>query len=519
MANREEILKQSLRFRHTLDAMEHVIKTGNAEALEDLIRSASDARAGWQMNAGDAAHAPLSGAQRARHVHDPLPRPPAARRASPARCACRARRASPTACCCSPASPPARRDRRPARLRRHAGDARRAAQLGCRIEGERDAIARHRPRRPAAGAAGDPLPRQRRHRDAAAGRGAARSAPPRAGASSSAACRACTSGRSATWSTRCARSAARSTTSAAGLSAARVRPPPAPLELDRPIRVRGDVSSQFLTALLLALPLRAGAGRRDRRGRRRADLQALRRDHAEPAGALRHRRRTRRLAALPGRRRRTASLAGPLHRRRRRVVGVVLHRRRGDRRARRAAAHRRRRQRLDPGRHPLRRRRARDGRDDRRRAAWLEVRRGRWPLAPITLDCNHIPDAAMTLAVMALYATGPTRLRTSPAGASRRPTASPRWPPSCASSARGVVEGADCLAVTPPATLARRRDRDLRRPPHGDVRCRSPPSTARPARRRRAGAHRRPALRRQDLARLLRDACSRSPRPIPARSR
>ena len=38
MANREEILKQSARFRHTLDAMEHVIKSGNAEALEDLIK-------------------------------------------------------------------------------------------------------------------------------------------------------------------------------------------------------------------------------------------------------------------------------------------------------------------------------------------------------------------------------------------------------------------------------------------------------------------------------------------------
>ncbi|KNZ32987.1 MAG: 3-phosphoshikimate 1-carboxyvinyltransferase [Methylibium sp. NZG] len=41
---------------------------------------------------------------------------------------------------------------------------------------------------------------------------------------------------------------------------------------------------------------------------------------------------------------------------------------------------------------------------------WLEVKRGRWPLQAITLDCNHIPDAAMTLAVMALYAQGTTRL-------------------------------------------------------------------------------------------------------------
>ena len=52
MSNREEILKQSMRFRHALDAMEHVMKSGNAEALEDLIRKASEARGGWQMGAG-----------------------------------------------------------------------------------------------------------------------------------------------------------------------------------------------------------------------------------------------------------------------------------------------------------------------------------------------------------------------------------------------------------------------------------------------------------------------------------
>ena len=51
LSNREEILRQSLRFRHTLDAIEHVMRGGNAEALEDLVRKASDARAGWQMNA------------------------------------------------------------------------------------------------------------------------------------------------------------------------------------------------------------------------------------------------------------------------------------------------------------------------------------------------------------------------------------------------------------------------------------------------------------------------------------
>jgi prephenate dehydrogenase len=49
MSNREEILKQSQRFRHQLDALEHVMKLANTEALEDLIRSASSTRAGWQM--------------------------------------------------------------------------------------------------------------------------------------------------------------------------------------------------------------------------------------------------------------------------------------------------------------------------------------------------------------------------------------------------------------------------------------------------------------------------------------
>jgi prephenate dehydrogenase len=51
LSNREELLKQSLRFRHTLDALEHVIRAGNAQALEDLIRGASEGRANWQIGA------------------------------------------------------------------------------------------------------------------------------------------------------------------------------------------------------------------------------------------------------------------------------------------------------------------------------------------------------------------------------------------------------------------------------------------------------------------------------------
>ena len=51
VANREEVLKQSQRFRHALDAFEHVIREANADALEDLIRGPAAGRASWQMGA------------------------------------------------------------------------------------------------------------------------------------------------------------------------------------------------------------------------------------------------------------------------------------------------------------------------------------------------------------------------------------------------------------------------------------------------------------------------------------
>jgi prephenate dehydrogenase len=51
VANREEVLKQSQRFRNALDALEHVMRSGNADALEDLIRGPAEGRANWQMGA------------------------------------------------------------------------------------------------------------------------------------------------------------------------------------------------------------------------------------------------------------------------------------------------------------------------------------------------------------------------------------------------------------------------------------------------------------------------------------
>jgi 3-phosphoshikimate 1-carboxyvinyltransferase len=82
---------------------------------------------------------------------------------------------------------------------------------------------------------------------------------------------------------------------------------------------------------------------------------------------------------------------------------------------------------------------------------WLQVRRGRWPLQGITLDCNHIPDAAMTLAVMALYAEGPTRLTNI---ASWRVKETDRIAAMAAELRKlgaEVAEGADFIEVRPPA--------------------------------------------------------------------
>jgi prephenate dehydrogenase len=49
LANREEVLKQSQRFRFALDALELAMTANNAQALEDLIRNASESRGAWQI--------------------------------------------------------------------------------------------------------------------------------------------------------------------------------------------------------------------------------------------------------------------------------------------------------------------------------------------------------------------------------------------------------------------------------------------------------------------------------------
>ncbi len=80
----------------------------------------------------------------------------------------------------------------------------------------------------------------------------------------------------------------------------------------------------------------------------------------------------------------------------------------------------------------------------------LSVRRGAWPLRAIRLDCNHMPDAAMTLAVMALYAEGTTRLDNI---ASWRVKETDRIAAMAAELRKlgaTVTEGADFIEVSPP---------------------------------------------------------------------
>ena len=84
---------------------------------------------------------------------------------------------------------------------------------------------------------------------------------------------------------------------------------------------------------------------------------------------------------------------------------------------------------------------------------WLQVQRGAWPLKAIDLDCNHIPDAAMTLAAMALYANGTTTLRNI---ASWRVKETDRIAAmACELRKLGatVEEGADYIRITPPASV------------------------------------------------------------------
>ncbi len=223
-----------------------------------------------------------------------------------------------------------------------------------------------------------------------------------------------------------------------------------PLSFAAPLRVRGDVSSQFLSALLLALPLRAEpvdavievAGELISKPYVDITLKLL-----AAFGIAVEREGTQRFRLAAGQQLRSpgrfavegdassasyfiaaaaiGAIDAPL-----RIEGIDSSSIQGD--IAFAEAVRAMGATVESG----------DG--------WLAVGRGRWPLAAIDLDCNPLPDAAMTLASLALFADGPSVLRNI---ASWRVKETDRLA-AMASELRkvgaGVEEGPDFLAITPP---------------------------------------------------------------------
>ncbi|MDB5870144.1 MAG: 3-phosphoshikimate 1-carboxyvinyltransferase [Polaromonas sp.] len=228
---------------------------------------------------------------------------------------------------------------------------------------------------------------------------------------------------------------------------------PGQLQLDKPIQVRGDVSSQFLTALLMALPLVAHQAIRievvgelisrpyieitlnllqrfgihiEREGWQRftipAGSQYQSPGHIHVEGDASSASYFIALGAL------AASATGSKGIE---IMGVGADSIQGDIRFIDAA-------------------RMMGARIDSTPNS-LHISRGSWPLKAIDLDCNHIPDAAMTLAVMALYADGTTVLRNI---ASWRVKETDRIAAmACELQKLGatVEEGPDYLKITPPS--------------------------------------------------------------------
>ena len=218
-----------------------------------------------------------------------------------------------------------------------------------------------------------------------------------------------------------------------------------------PIRVRGDVSSQFLTALLLALPLAADTGdvaievvgeliskpyveitlnllarfgigvRRDGWQRFTIPAGSAYRTPGEiwvegDASSASY------FVALGA----IAATAEPVV-----VAGVGRDSIQGDVRFFDAAAAMGADVAVEPGR--------------------VVVRRGAWPLKAITLDANAIPDAAMTLAVMALFADGPTTIANIASWRVKETDRIAAMANELRKLGADVVAGDDFIRVTPPA--------------------------------------------------------------------
>jgi 3-phosphoshikimate 1-carboxyvinyltransferase len=229
---------------------------------------------------------------------------------------------------------------------------------------------------------------------------------------------------------------------------------PSTLALSQPIRIRGDVSSQFLTALLLALPLVSDAAAITIE----VEGELISKPYVEITLALLARfgiavqRQGWQRFVVPARS--AYRSPGNIHvegdassasyfiaagaiaatQRAVRIEGVGKESIQGDIRF------------IDAARAM--------GADVRAEANALEVRRGAWPLQAITLDCNAIPDAAMTLAVMALYADGPSTLTGIASWRVKETDRLAAMAVELRKLGASVEEGSDRLRITPPASPA-----------------------------------------------------------------
>jgi 3-phosphoshikimate 1-carboxyvinyltransferase len=85
---------------------------------------------------------------------------------------------------------------------------------------------------------------------------------------------------------------------------------------------------------------------------------------------------------------------------------------------------------------------------------WIQCRLGcADKLHAIDLDCNHIPDAAMTLAILALFAEGTTTLRNIASWRVKETDRIAAMATELRKLGATVEEGADYIRVTPPARL------------------------------------------------------------------
>ncbi|MCB5191751.1 3-phosphoshikimate 1-carboxyvinyltransferase [Methylobacillus arboreus] len=84
---------------------------------------------------------------------------------------------------------------------------------------------------------------------------------------------------------------------------------------------------------------------------------------------------------------------------------------------------------------------------------WIEVSTLPGKLKALDLDCNHIPDAAMTLAILALFADGPSTLRNIASWRVKETDRLAAMATELRKVGAVIEEGSDYLYITPPAHL------------------------------------------------------------------